>query len=205
MLGEIMEIWESLLSGLIGAIVGGGIAGYFSLSATNKAHTQAKNLEDRKSRELMDGLLQGLHDEIETLWDSYIEGIGVQLEALPENQPLLMYYPVTQEYFTIYVGNAFLIGRIRDIELRKKIVFTYSKARGLIDSYRLNNELVQKFEHWDSMFKQTGQEVYKQHARDYFSRLIEYAKQLKKSHSELKVVKTETLRILQKRGVLSEQ
>lgn len=121
-----------------------------------------------------------MHDEIETLWESYIVGVGNNLAALPENQPLLTYYPVTQEYFSVYVGNAILIGRISDTELRKSVVSTYAMARGLIDSYRLNNELLQKFEHWDSMYKQTSEEVYKQRANDFFGRLSAYAKKLKK-------------------------
>ena len=80
------------------------------------------------------GILQAIHDEIETLWDNYMDGIGHHTEALADGQPLNIYYPVTQEYFTVYNTNAFFIGRIRDHDLRKLIVSTYSKARGLIDS-----------------------------------------------------------------------
>ncbi|TDY01113.1 hypothetical protein [Thiohalophilus thiocyanatoxydans] len=195
-------MWENLLSALGGAIIGGGIAGFFSLKSTNKAHENAVALEEKKQLELMSGLLQGLHDELETLWDTYSDGVGVQLEALGEDKPLLMYYPVTQEYFPIYMGNSFLIGRIEDTDLRKKIVTTYTKARGLIDSYRLNNDMVKKFEHWQSMYRQTGQGVFNEHAEDYYGRLSKYAKKIKKSHDELKASKAEVLRALQKTGVL---
>ena len=40
-----MSVWEVLLSGFVGAVIGGGIAGHFSLKATERAHEQAKELE----------------------------------------------------------------------------------------------------------------------------------------------------------------
>jgi hypothetical protein len=40
--------------------------------------------------------------------------IGNELEKVRDGKPLLLFYPITQEYFTIYTGNASLIGSIEE-------------------------------------------------------------------------------------------
>ncbi|MBD9360501.1 hypothetical protein [Methylomonas fluvii] len=152
---------------------------------------------------MIHGILQAIHDEIETLWDNYVDNIGHQLEALGETEPLILYWPVTQEYFTIYNSNAFFIGRIQDHDLRKLIVSTYSKARGLVDSYRLNNDLVQKHEHAYWISQETQNQIHLANAKSHYAALVSYSKTLKKSHIEVKQQVQELLRELRKKGVLN--
>jgi len=190
----------TLVSSGIGAFVGSVL----TLIATFIAHKLSEASQERKEKALIHGFLQGIHDEIETLWDAYLDGIGTRVETLKDKEPLNMYWPVTQEYFTIYNNNAFLIGRIQDHDLRKEIVSTYSKARGLIDSFRLNNDLVHKFEHAFWVYQETNNEVHKANAEAYQASLIEYAEHLKKAHKELKSNVAELLRSLRKKGVLAQ-
>lgn len=128
--------WVTIMAAILGSIVGGAIAGYFTLQGVKKAHQHdlEKTTKDREA--LVKSLLQSLHDEIETLWETYMKGIGVKLEALSDKQPFHYYYTATQEYFSVYTGNSFLIGQIDNNDLRKAIITTYTYARGLIDSYR---------------------------------------------------------------------
>jgi hypothetical protein len=109
---------------------------------------------------------------------------------------------VTQEDFTIYTSNALFIGRIRDHELRKLIVSAYSKARGLIDSYRLNNDLLQKHEHAHWLFLQTNSPVYRAAATGYLQVVVNYAATLKRLHGDVKSQTQELLRVLREKNML---
>jgi len=192
--------WDTLLSSGIGALIGSAL----TLVATLVSHyLQVRNRKE-EDRQLLKGILQAIHDEVETLWDAYMEGIGNQTEALPDGQALNLFWPVTQEYFTIYNTNAFFIGRIKDNDLRKLIVSGYANARGLIDSYRLNNDLVQKHEHAFLIFQETQNPIHRDAAAAFYGSMVVYAGKLKKRHQESKHQTQELLRALRKEGVLSK-
>lgn len=200
-----MIVWESFGAAIAGAVVGGAITGFFALRAAKQEHRNNILLQQQKEKEVIAGLLQAIHDEVETIWDRYQEGMGVHLEALPENQPLLMYYPVVQDYFTVYNSNAFLIGHIEDHDLRKEIVSLYTMAKGLVDSYRLNNDLVQKFEYWDVLFQESQKDVHKNKAVAHYGSLTSYAKTIRKQHDLLKDKVSRLLRTIRKSGVMMEK
>lgn len=200
-----MDEWIAFGAAITGAVVGGVSTGFFTLRAVKKAHQNTIELQNEKEEAIIQGLLQAIHDEVETIWDRYQEGIGVHLEALKENQPLAMYYPVVQDYFTVYNGNTFLIGRIEDNDLRKDIVFLYTAAKGLADSYRLNNDLVQKLEYWDGLHQESKNEAHKNKAVAQFRVLLEYTKTIRKQHDLLKKKTGKLLRKLRKSDVLAER
>ncbi|MGP1204240.1 MULTISPECIES: hypothetical protein [Serratia] len=187
-----------------GAVVGGAIAGHYSFKATKDAHENQKRIADENERNIITSLLQSIHDEIETVFDNYHENMGVKLESLEENTPLLFYYPLVSDFFPVYNGNTFLLGRIKDNDLRKSIIKTYTLAKGLIDSYRMNNDLLQKYEHWDGVYSETQLQVHKDKAIVQYGALIAYAKALKLQHFKLKENVKQTVRILMKNGVLNE-
>lgn len=189
---------------IAGAVVGGAIAGYYSFKATKEAHENQKRIADDNEKNIITSLLQSIHDEIETVFDNYHENIGVQLESLDENRPLLFYYPLVSDFFPVYNGNTFLLGRIKDNDLRKSIIKTYTLAKGLLDSYRMNNDLLQKYEHWDGVYLETQLPVHKDKSITQYGALIAYAKNLKSQHVKLKESVKNTVRILMKNGVLNE-
>jgi hypothetical protein len=139
--------WESIIPGLVGGLVAGACV-WIGIMVQH-AHERAMQAE--KERILVDGFVHSVLAEVETLWDNYFEGAGKRLEALEKGKAFMYVYPISQEYFTVYGGNSILIGRIADARLRRSIVETYTKARGLIDSFRLNNDMVQKWNHLDLM------------------------------------------------------
>jgi len=131
--------------------------------------------------------------------------MGAKLESLNDAEPLLMYYPLVSDFFSVYNGNSFLIGRIPDNDLRKQIIKTYTLAKGMVDSYRMNNDLNQKFDYWHQVFQESKNEIHKQKAAAQYAALVEYANKLKKGHQEVKTETTQLLRTLRKHGVLSEK
>ncbi|MFH2137399.1 MAG: hypothetical protein ABII88_02685 [Candidatus Omnitrophota bacterium] len=171
-----------LISTAIGAFIGSSI----TLLATIISHYLQCSAQQQKEEKEIKGFLQAIHDEIETLWKIYTEGMGNILEATPINTPLPYYYPLTQEYFTIYVNNTSFVSKIEDIVLRKNIVETYVQAKGLIDSYKMNNELVYKYEHSAWTYQETQSNIHKISMDAHHKALIEYAKSLKETHEKVK-------------------
>jgi hypothetical protein len=124
--------WNTLLSSGIGALIGGAL----TLIAAYLSHRWGASKQAEKDAQMLMGVLQAVHGEIETLWDIYMDGIGLHLEALPNGQALNTYYPVTQEYFTVYSTNAFFIALIRDNDLRNRL--------DVLQGARLNRRLPPK-------------------------------------------------------------
>jgi len=192
-------------SAIAGAVIGGFLTGYFSLKATQKSHeNQVKHSEENEEK-VISGLLQAIHDEIETVFERYQESMGARLESLDDGHGLTYYYPLVSDFFNVYNGNSFLIGRIPNNDLRKQIVKTYTLAKGMIDSYRMNNDLVSKWEFSEKLYAESQQEVHKNQAIAHYSALIDYAKTLKDSHKTLKQEVSALLRELRKNGVLNEK
>jgi hypothetical protein len=200
-----MACWyEPLVASVVGGLIAGGLTGYFSVRAVKISHRNTLELQNQNQKKLIKGFLQAIHDEIETLWELYQIGIGMQLETLPDGEALRFYYPVTQDYFTVYNSNGFLIGHIEDADLRRLIVQVYSMARGLIDSYKMNNEVLGKLEYWENLYYHNKDPFYGQSALSLLTAMQEYAKKIKKRHTELKDLIEKLLRHLRKMGVISE-
>jgi hypothetical protein len=196
--------WSSFGSAITGAIAGGLIAGYFALESTKRSFKNQKIQAIENEQKLINGLLQAIHDEIETVYDRYQEAMGVRLETLDDGAALAFYYPLVSDFFSVYNGSTYLLGRIDDNDLRKQIIRTYTYSKGMVDSFRLNNDLVQKLEHSNKVYEETMQEIHKLHAKAHYNALVDYAKVLKQSHQVLKQEIVDLLRSLRKHGVLSE-
>jgi hypothetical protein len=193
--------WNTLVSTGIGALIGS----ILTLIATLLAHwlERQKNTDDEEK--LIFGYLQGIHDELETLWNNYNEKVGAHVESLQPGQPFLLYWAAFQDYFVIYTQNAHLIGRVENHDLRKQIVSAYSRAKGLMDTYRLNNEILHKYEQAILLHQETNDPVHKSQAEAYLQSLTQYSVSLKQSHMEVKIEVQALLRALLKQGVLSSK
>lgn len=131
----------------VAAIVGAIIGGYIGARATSKAIDQSFR-NDLKKREMerlenLRGLYNAIKSELEALWSRYSEGAGKEIESLVQDQPLLVYYPLTQDYFTVYQSNAHLIGEIDNEDLRALIILAYTAAKGVVS--RNTRERLQRY------------------------------------------------------------
>jgi hypothetical protein len=139
--------WEAVIPGLIAGLITGGCMWIALLIQ----HKHERDMQAHKEEVEINAFIHAVMAEVEMLWESYYEGAGKRLEALEKGKAFMYFYPISQDYFTIYNGNSFLIGKIGHARLRRVIVETYTKARGLIDGFRLNNDMVQKWNHLDLM------------------------------------------------------
>ena len=193
------------LSEFLAGLLGGLIGGCCTLLGVLVSHKLSGRNRRREQDELLQGVLQGLHDEIETLWDIYIERVGRQVETLKDGKGIESYWVVTQDYFTIYTSNCHLIGRISDVDLRKEIISTYTIAKSLLDSFRMNNELVNQLEQAMLLANETGNETHMREATLRRQQVVTYAIGLKIIHAELRDRTSSLLRNLRKYGVLNQK
>ncbi len=189
------------LSEFLSALLGGTC----TLIGVYIAHKLSENKRRKEQADIIQGVLQGLHDEIETLWDIYTDRVGKIIETLQDGQGLEGYWFVTQDYFTVYSSNSHLIGQISDVDLRKEIISTYTIAKSLIDTFRMNNELVNRLEQSAILANETNDEGHKQEVIMRRQQLVNYAVGLKKIHADLKTRTSSLLRKLRKHGVLNER
>jgi hypothetical protein len=176
----------SLVSVVIGGIIGGSMSLIASLKATERAYKYRLKLQEQSRQEGVKNLIQAIHDEIDILWDRYLWGAGNELEKLAEGEPFLSFYPVTQEYFIVYNANASLIGSIDNHELRKEIVTIYTKAKSLIDSYKMNNNYLERYHNLTSLFQQSKNPIFEQQASVIKILMIDRVKKIKLTHDEIK-------------------
>lgn len=199
---DLLDI-NALISSGVGALIGSSL----TLLGVYWTHLLQKKEAKQKDTEHIDGLLQAFQAEIETLWGVYKASAGAKLEGLSNDEALLEYWPLTQDYLTIYNTHASSIGKIKNHELRKQIITTYTKIRSMIDSFRMNNEILREWEYHRSLFRETLNPIHESNANAHLESLVEYAKSLKKTHSELKSMVSELLHNLRRnpRGLPSSE
>lgn len=175
-----------LVGALVGALVGGCITGFFTLVGVSRTYKNDVKRLNKVEAAHLQGFYRAVLTEMETLWTYYQETMGHVVESLTTGNPLAYYYPVTQDYFTVYRSNADLIGRIPNRRLREIIVKTYIGAQALVDSYKMNNELVARLEHWEGLFAETKNDTYQVKLDLTYKGLVDYASGIQKRHYQLK-------------------
>ncbi len=190
-----MNISDSLIA-LIGAVIGGGITGYYTLKATDKAIRDQNAKELRRDEKEIDNLLDALGVELHALWGFHMRRIGERIEHLPDGQPLEFYYPLTQDYFTIYNSNAAMIGRIKDAALREAVVVCYNKCKKVVDGFKYNNELVREYR---DLHDASSAPSIAARTNAKLKELIDYARVIKEDHFELKGYVEKLLGLLEQR------
>ncbi len=195
---------EALATGffsLIAAIIGGLIAGTLTRKAASEAHHLAIEAQASK-KEHIRSFLQAILDDCKTVWQQYQDEMGSRVEALEEDKPLDFFYLIISDYFTIYHMNAILLPRVENEDLRRAIVTTYTKGKGLLDSFRLNNDLVQKYDSsvrlWTYSKGTASEAHFRTQALMDQQGLVEYAKVIRRLHADVKNHVAKLLRDLRK-------
>jgi len=180
------SIMLAALVPLAAALVGVLIGACMVRKATLKGMSLADKRDVRKREETRKLALQSFYKallvETKTLWDMYEEAIGSKVESLRQVEPAAWYHPITHEQFVVYRANSALIGSISDDRLRSLVVKTYGEMQNLTELYRMNNDLLAQWQHWDRMDKEGQDAVPRARAQGAYAVLVEFANVLRKAH-----------------------
>lgn len=134
------------VSSLVGAVIGGLMTRNATINATNIANEHQRKLAKDAEDALLTGFIWSIHDEIESLFRRYNETVGITLRNTPDGEFLPIKYRTEHDYFSVYHSNSALIGKVRDHELRSDIIFAYTMAKSILDSYSIYWELMTTYE-----------------------------------------------------------
>jgi hypothetical protein len=149
---SLLQPWATnLLSGLIGALVGGALSFFGGVRGARIAARTATDLQKKEfaardqaaevdEQRLIRGTVQSISDEIEALWRQYYKEIGPHLSSIPEKEAARP-FPVHQSYFVIFDASGGLLGRLPVGGLRSKILDFYFGAKAMVDSLQYYSNL----------------------------------------------------------------
>jgi hypothetical protein len=183
---------------ILGAWLGARIAGRYSREATQKLLDGERAKREEEDRKQVKALLSALHAEVVSVWENYMATSGEHLDTLPDGQPFNYYVPIIADYFPVYHGSVSLLGLINDENLRLRIISGYTVAKSLVDSLRLNNELVKAHDAANDDASHAGNTNASQQIKKLRSQaLLTYAGKLKRAHERAKQTGKELSELLQ--------
>lgn len=197
----------AIAAALIGAgaaLLGAWIGGKYVMRSAEASFANQLARDNANRAEAIKGLLSALHDEMDVLWKFYTEGISADIRTTADGQALLKFYPLQSDFFTMFNGNAFLIGHIQPADFRKLVVDTYTTAKVMVDMLKMNNWLVSEAMRLDQISRQLSNAETLGDATRARTTLVDYAKKLKSADQRMHDVTPRLLRQLQQRGVISE-
>lgn len=170
---------SNLISGLVGAVIGG----LFTLGGTLIEGHRHKRQQESAALEKRKHVLVGVKAEITTLFEVYKARAYNSIEAYQGGQPFYMIFPITQNNFIFYEQNALAISCVSEATLRETVRF-YGSAKSLVDSYKMNNDLLNKIEQVATEASESSSEVYKARCSGLIAMGTEVGEGLKKIHTE---------------------
>jgi len=178
----------TLSDNILGAIIGGLIAGAAGIAISYFAHHLEKKRNAQKKREVVHSFLLSILSEIESLWLFYMQGVGKDIDEFPADptEPFRLLWPIKQDYFTIFESHAHMIGEIEDQVLRDRIIMAYNGAKSLIDQFQFHNGRLNELCEVEGMSE--GGKVLIHVARYLVMKdlLIQDAKRLRDTHMQVK-------------------
>jgi hypothetical protein len=177
---SILQLWATnLLSGIIGALIGGVLSFFGGVRGARIAAQTAIDLQEREfaSRDqaakladqgLIRSTVQSISDEVEALWKHYNREIGPHFASLQPGQTAKVFH-ANQSYFVIFDAAGSLVGRIPSQTLRSKIIDFYIGAKAFVDSLQYYERLCY---YYDTI-------VRTDRANEIWQSMIAYSAQLK--------------------------
>ncbi|WP_192558426.1 hypothetical protein [Pseudomonas allokribbensis] len=128
------DAYISLISGLVGALIGGA----FTLKGATKAHELALKKEQAAEKEKMVTTLMLLRTEITTAWTLFKHEYADELLELKPETPYLTIFPIGASPFPIFDSAPEALNLL-PADLAKDVVHFYMRAKGLIAMIQMNN------------------------------------------------------------------
>lgn len=156
-----------------------------SIAGTMAAHWLDRKRRREDEARQVEAVLWGVHSEIVEIRDHYFHAIGNEIEKDPMyNTPLGKYMRAEQPYFSVYESTVDSLSRVDDPALLRSIVRTYMIAKRVIDSHRVQGDIIEAGNSGD---------------RNWQAKATEHKPELVQLHDEFKRTAERTLDLLVKR------
>jgi len=128
--------WSALLSTLVGA--GSAVFGVVLGAGLERKHAAEAR------RAIVVGGIKALWAEMAVNMERYETELAGRVRQLEADGYLAVNWPIHSDYFAVYAANAGLLGEVNDDQLAKDIIKSVTIAKGMVDSLRLNLEILQE-------------------------------------------------------------
>jgi hypothetical protein len=154
---------KEFYAALIGAVIGGLMAGRYALRAQKQAAKDQRQYALEVERRASENLLQAIRAELTVLKTRNLDRLETTLRSRAENRakllnPSYVQFPplamtrTEQNHFIVYESNAAALGMIDDKILLREIVAVYGVAKDLVDTLNTNSR---DFERWRQLSEQS--------------------------------------------------
>lgn len=133
-------IWPTVIAGAVTAI-----AAFGSVFLTLEGN---RNRDEKRQKEIILGVLQAIQEELGEIYGVLDRPEVKKLMEEIRNKEkdfFNMTYPVPLDYLIIYRSNANIIGQVENPYLRSEIVRCYMVLQSLMERYRTNNLLLDRY------------------------------------------------------------
>lgn len=168
----------------ISAVLYGVIAAYLLLRITHKVLSRHRGESKEYEQYLIDSLLESLGRDADKVFSHYQMRAGRHIEALTDGEAFAVHYTLKNDFLSAYVAQQFLIGKVKDRQLKARLIKTQTLMKHLDKVLRHNNALLDKCELASQQSTQRVKNANKQ-AR-FNEALISHAAVLSNYHNQFK-------------------
>ena len=154
-----------------------------------------------KETEDVNGLLLSIKDELSVNMQMAHETVGKALEQTEPGTAFYVFFPVQEDPFCIFNSVTHRLHLIKNEKLRLQIIKTYGVAKGAVQTFRFNNELVTKIELARRMYRSNGTFRDGMGAKLIEVQITEYGDKVRGHYAQVKIEVENLLSILRERGL----
>jgi hypothetical protein len=173
-----------------------------TLRATQRAHENNLLLQAQNQQVTIRGVVQAIYAELSCLWEIYQAEFGEEWDNFKSGEAFETYYPLNQDYFTVFNSTSVFMGQIKDDKLRTAIVKAYLRAKGLIDSHLLNNKLIEEHARLKNAMSLGTDLLQEQIVSDAFEHLKGYGVGIHSAYIDARTSVFEALRLMEQSGMI---
>jgi hypothetical protein len=196
---------STVVTAIVATVIG-FVAAYIgaraTLRATQEQHRNNLELQRQSQNETVRGVVQAIHAELKSLLEIYSSEYEQEWEKYTPGDAFWSFYPISQNYFTIFENNSAVIGLIPDDAIRTSIVRTYLHAKGLVDSHLYNNRLLEERDKRRRHYMNVADPEVLPDVRDAVEELRAYGDILKSSYIVAKDSVFQTIKLIESSGML---
>ena len=196
--------WKNLLPSIIGALIGGLLTMISAVFTLNNQHDNDQRKAEAEEKKAIDSLLKSIYSEVDALWKQYLVGIEYWngFKNWSKGEAIVGQLPISGNYFMVYKNSSHLIGGIREDNLRNDIIRFYLQAKGLMDTWEMNNFLNEKWSNQEVTYHVTSggkSGDIQERLKRVRKALVDYAPSVIKYHKDTEMRVNGLLRALEHR------